>query len=536
MAINFPNSPVEGTTYTYQGIAYVYKIVGGAGYWQANSPGNYGPAIGADVIAGTDTFKFVTPKAMEDSDYWNARNQGPGSGLDADTIDGVQLANLVREDFGSVITANHRIEAAAPNITFHETDQALDQKRWWLGVDGSQFALQTRSDANDWISTAFQLDRSGVLKLAGSPVWTSGNDGPGSGLNADTLDGIQGVDFSLVDTFKGFNTDGSHGSFTGDINTIQYNSIYGINAGNVTNEPSGITSWGFLHTMMPGFADYGTQLCYAMDSGDGEVYIRHYRAGVWYSWISIGKTTKAEIDALNVDADTLDAINSTQFLRSDVADIKTAGHLTFNDGVYCRFGNGNDTEMFFDSTHQYMDLSAGNYLIRDGATTRFTFTRTTGAFNATGAITGSNLSGTNTGDEVAASVSTAGVVEQLTQAEVDAGTDSSRYPTIAKLLGGFAVLKASNGYIKLPTWLGGITLQWGSASSVGTAANNATATLPIAFATAGLVGLSSIAGNGSTNNFTVQVGTLSTTTLQLTTLTDGVISNSVNVKWYAIGY
>lgn len=48
---------------------------------------------------------------------------------------------------------------------------------------------------------------------------------------------------------------------------------------------------------------------------------------------------------------------------------------------------------------------------------------------------------------------------------------------------GFAVLNSSNGYIKLPSWLGGIILQWGTRDGV----NNTTGvnvTFPIPFPTA----------------------------------------------------
>jgi hypothetical protein len=41
--------------------------------------------------------------------------------------------------------------------------------------------------------------------------------------------------------------------------------------------------------------------------------------------------TKADIDALNIDADTLDGLNSTSFLRSDTADTAT-GKITFSGG------------------------------------------------------------------------------------------------------------------------------------------------------------------------------------------------------------
>lgn len=50
----------------------------------------------------------------------------------------------------------------------------------------------------------------------------------------------------------------------------------------------------------------------------------------------------------------------------------------------------------------------------------------TGAVVVNGNISATNLSGTNTGDEVAASVTVAGVSELATTAEIDTGTDSTR--------------------------------------------------------------------------------------------------------------
>ncbi len=55
------------------------------------------------------------------------------------------------------------------------------------------------------------------------------------------------------------------------------------------------------------------------------------------------------------------------------------------------------------------------------------------AVTAAGNISGNNLSGTNTGDEVAATESVAGIAELATQAETDAGTDDTRIVTPLKL-------------------------------------------------------------------------------------------------------
>ena len=47
-------------------------------------------------------------------------------------------------------------------------------------------------------------------------------------------------------------------------------------------------------------------------------------------------------DASSIDAATLDSIDSSSFLRSDVADTKTAGDLSFDDNIKAVFGTGSD--------------------------------------------------------------------------------------------------------------------------------------------------------------------------------------------------
>jgi hypothetical protein len=61
--------------------------------------------------------------------------------------------------------------------------------------------------------------------------------------------------------------------------------------------------------------------------------------------------TKADIDALGINAATLDSLDSTQFLRSDAADTKTSGDLSFSDNVKAVFGSGSDMQIYHDGSN-----------------------------------------------------------------------------------------------------------------------------------------------------------------------------------------
>jgi hypothetical protein len=71
-------------------------------------------------------------------------------------------------------------------------------------------------------------------------------------------------------------------------------------------------------------------------------------------------------------ADTLDGVNSTQFLRSDAADTKTSGDLNFSDNVKATFGAG-DLQIYHDGTNSWIqDSGTGNLLVTGGSEVRIT--------------------------------------------------------------------------------------------------------------------------------------------------------------------
>jgi len=101
---------------------------------------------------------------------------------------------------------------------------------------------------------------------------------------------------------------------------------------------------------------------------DGNLYARYgTRAGGWGSWNEIW-TSGNDGSGSTLDADTLDTLDSLQFLRSDATDNYTSGTLTFNSGTELDMASGSTLDI-------NGDLSIADTSIAfDGASTNFNFT------------------------------------------------------------------------------------------------------------------------------------------------------------------
>jgi len=112
-------------------------------------------------------------------------------------------------------------------------------------------------------------------------------------------------------------------------------------------------------------------------------------------------TDGTKLDGIEASADVTDATNVasagaamltgatfTGTVNVGTLQITTAGNIALDDNDTIFFGTGSDVEFFCNGTHMYTDLNSGigNWYIRDGSTTRFTFDDA-GSFTATSNIT-----------------------------------------------------------------------------------------------------------------------------------------------------
>jgi hypothetical protein len=359
---------------------------------------------------------------------WHAGNDGSGSGLDADTLDGVQGANFLRSDTDDTFTGNLTVASGSlflpagynlqwgagynsgkstiwsdgtANIirmapTGNSSGKTLEltatatntfrslliDSNWGAGTysealtvygtypsyafrstTSSTTFLQhldsaghltwyfdtTGNTGTSWNMKA-KLTSAGVLTIGSSgsdTVWSSGNDGSGSGLDADTVDGIQASNFLRSDT-----SDTMSGTLT--ITNPTYGGIsIGESATNYDGWNTQLNVHGSSHSRVHVKTSNVRMGIYAHDSWHGGAmghvgtYTNHQLSFICNATQRAVLTTAGSLSTdvqgtlwgasndgsgSGLDADTVDGIQGGSFLRSDASDTST-GLIEFQRGL-----------------------------------------------------------------------------------------------------------------------------------------------------------------------------------------------------------
>ena len=180
---------------------------------------------------------------------------GNGSGLtnvDATTLDGIDSTGFIRTTGGTltgVLTLNNTGTATSNAIKFGPGPASSDDAHIeWMGASNAGKLRISTADDNGTESIEFGdydlTNRGGAftqwLNMSrtaftwqGNKIWHAGNDGPSSGLNADRVDGIQGASLLRSD---------ANDSFSGTLSGTGSINITGNVTGNLfTGDGSGLT-------------------------------------------------------------------------------------------------------------------------------------------------------------------------------------------------------------------------------------------------------------------------------------------------------
>jgi hypothetical protein len=196
----------DTTTAARVGIATgtTYVQAGGNGSGANSSSGN----LLFSGYYGADIGNFQVQHSGAPRTIWHSGNDGSGSGLDADLLDGQDSAfyrNATNLNAGTV--ADARLPATMSGKTFtgntvvtggtHSVSLQNNGSIELLNTAGTAYIDFKNSSGDDYdariiLSGGTTLDfntTSGNLTHNGSTIWTAANDGSGSGLDADLLDG-----------------------------------------------------------------------------------------------------------------------------------------------------------------------------------------------------------------------------------------------------------------------------------------------------------------------------------------------------------
>lgn len=114
---------------------------------------------------------------------WHKGNQGAGSGLDADKVDGIHGFQILRKDQDGQF--NGKLKITAPNTTIGANYENVENG--FLQVTDGNATLAF--DPNEIACNTDLIISAPSVKINDGVVWTSKNHGAGSGLNADMIDG-----------------------------------------------------------------------------------------------------------------------------------------------------------------------------------------------------------------------------------------------------------------------------------------------------------------------------------------------------------
>ena len=236
-----------------------------------------------------------------------------------------------------------------------------------------------------------------------------------------------------------------------------------------------------------------------------------------------GKWSRIDGSGSGLNADLLDNLHATSFLRSDAVSVKSAGDTTYNDSVELNFGTDKDVELFHTGASLYMNINIGDWFIRDGLDSdalRFTFFRGTGKFRANHF---ESIVSTGTAPLAVASTTK---VDNLNADLLDGEHLSTTSAT--GVLADTGRVKGTNGYLKLSN---GITLQWGTVDDA-----VSVVTFPIAFDTACLNVQFSLKDVTSSSSWAPVF--MSTTTWTTASFTKSTAATTIGGSrpWFAIGH
>lgn len=211
---------------------------------------------------------------------------------------------------------------------------------------------------NDVSSKQLILQDTGVLTYDNQTVWHAGNDGSGSGLDSDLLDGQQGTYYDhRAYTVQNNYLGGGYVSGGLEIPTyfgagrLKLQMLAGSNIG----APDTWNDVLWMSSYTGGDVKTSNALIFGKSGGATIGFVQqNYDSATWGTYREIFHSGNMGSGS-GLDADTLDGVQATQFLRNSIDQVFSGGNLDFTNATRWQVSSG-------DTAHQRADA-------RDDATT-----------------------------------------------------------------------------------------------------------------------------------------------------------------------
>ena len=133
----------------------------------------FSPATGAAEGALTITGNGVNDLKFNGATVFHTGNDGAGSTLDADLLDGMDSTAFYRNNAAFGTTGNLTITNAAPSIVLQDSTASSYNTR--IIVDGNNLAFQKSTDLSTWTTFMLMEMDTTAATLNGSSIWTDTN-------------------------------------------------------------------------------------------------------------------------------------------------------------------------------------------------------------------------------------------------------------------------------------------------------------------------------------------------------------------------
>ena len=180
------NMPVS---YNSAGTPAVYGIATSAynhKFWNSSNDGS-GSGLDADLLDGQHGSYYLNYNNLS-----NTPSSLPANGGNADTVDSLHAASFLRSDAGDTATGSIVFSGASQYFRRNDTTNYTNAPLLVESYGGASTTTGIGFHISGQLGRYLRMNSSGVLAWEGSTLWHAGNDGSGSGLDADLLDGQHG--------------------------------------------------------------------------------------------------------------------------------------------------------------------------------------------------------------------------------------------------------------------------------------------------------------------------------------------------------